>query len=216
MVAMLQSPVLVLNKGFYPVNSTGAGEALSMVFRDVAHVIDVESVPVDGADRVQVVGSYQPYSWEDWSALDADERFIQFPGYRVRVPEIIRTTGFDQLPSSVVTYSRKNLMKRDNCVCQYCLKSFPTEELTIDHVIPRAQGGTSCFENAVAACVACNSRKANRTPDQAGMPLQRKPVRPSWTPKYASQRGKWASWDQFLPKDKKTISEAYWNVELEA
>ena len=215
MVAMLQSPVLVLNKGFCPVNSTNAGEALSMVFRDVAHVIDVESVPVQGSDRFEIVGTYEPYGWGDWSALDSEDRFIQFPGYRVRVPEIIRTTDFNQLPSSVVTYSRKNLMQRDNCICQYCLERFPTEELTIDHVVPRAQGGTSCFENAVAACVNCNSRKANRTPEQAGMPLRNQPVRPPWTPKYASQIGRWASWDQFLPQDKKGLSEAYWNVELE-
>ena len=84
-----------------------------------------------------------------------------------------------------------------------------SEDLTIDHVIPRSRGGVSSWENCVLACMSCNKRKADRTPEQAGMRLRRRPFRPRWRPLYAEQHLRIASWSRFL-------SEAYWSVELEA
>jgi 5-methylcytosine-specific restriction endonuclease McrA len=107
-----------------------------------------------------------------------------------------------------VAFSRRNVFKRDHYTCQYCNVQPGTEELSIDHVIPRSHGGTSTWENCVLACVACNKRKADRTPQQAGMKLRRPPVHPTWKPLYAAHRVRIASWAKF-------ISEAYWNVELE-
>lgn len=86
--------------------------------------------------------------------------------YRVRVPEVIVLTSYDRLPSNAVTFSRRNIFKRDRFTCQYCGKQPGSEELTIDHVLPRAQGGTSTWENCVLACIECNAKKADRTPDR--------------------------------------------------
>jgi 5-methylcytosine-specific restriction endonuclease McrA len=108
-----------------------------------------------------------------------------------------------------VAFSRRNVFKRDHYACQYCGIQPGSEELSIDHVIPRSHGGTSSWENCVLACVACNKRKADRTPQQAGMKLSRQPVRPTWKPFYAAHRVRIASWAKF-------VSEAYWNVELES
>ncbi len=83
-----------------------------------------------------------------------------------------------------------------------------TDELTIDHVVPRSRGGASSWENCVLACVSCNKRKADRTPEQARMHLRKKPVRPAWKPLYADHGLRLESWSKF-------ISEAYWVVELE-
>ncbi|MGO8753162.1 MAG: HNH endonuclease [Thermoguttaceae bacterium] len=83
-------------------------------------------------------------------------------------------TGYDRTPEATVTFSRRNVFKRDHFTCQYCGSQPGTEELTVDHVIPRAQGGVSSWTNCVLACVACNKRKADRTPEQAGMKLRRK------------------------------------------
>ena len=60
-----------------------------------------------------------------------------------------------------------------------------SEELTLDHVVPRAQGGESRWDNCVLACVECNHAKADRTPQQAGLRLRHKPVRPKWNPLFA-------------------------------
>ena len=73
---------------------------------------------------------------------------------------------------------------------------------------PSAQGGESRWNNCVLACLECNKRKADRTPEQAKMRLKRKPVQPIWNPLYAAHDQRIESWSKFL-------SEAYWNVELE-
>ena len=83
-----------------------------------------------------------------------------------------------------------------------------SEELTLDHVVPRSHDGESRWDNCVLACLDCNKRKADRTPEQAGMRLRRNPVRPTWNPIYAAHNLRIESWSKF-------ISEAYWNVELE-
>jgi 5-methylcytosine-specific restriction endonuclease McrA len=123
------------------------------------------------------------------------------------VPEVITLTEYDRLPAALVTFSRRNIFKRDHYTCQYCGKQPGAEELTVDHVIPRARGGQSRWDNCVLACVECNKRKADRTPEQAKMRLKREPVQPIWNPLYAAHDLRIASWSKF-------VSEAYWNVEL--
>ena len=99
--------------------------------------------------------------------------------------------------------------QHDNNRCQYCGKHFATKELTLDHVIPRVQGGEHTWDNLVCACVKCNARKGGRTPHQAHMHLIRRPVRPKRNPSIMLRLGsaKYHSWTAFL-------DEAYWTVEL--
>lgn len=93
--------------------------------------------------------------------------------------------------------------------CMYCGVQPGPDELTVDHVLPKSKGGKSTWENCVLACVECNKRKDNRTPEQAGMKLRRQPRKPSWkTLIHVSPRERRESWNQFLSK-------AYWEVELE-
>src|SRR5262249_21229307 len=86
-----------------------------------------------------------------------------------------------------VAFSRRNVAKRDHFTCQYCGAQPGVVDVTIDHVIPRAQGGQSSWTNCVAACADCNARKADRTPDQAGMRLRKAPSRSDRKPLYALQ-----------------------------
>ena len=193
---VLQRPTLVLNRNWQPVRVATVARALVLLWNETARVVD----PVD----------YQTYDWNDWSQLQPrdEESFIQAVRFRFRVPEVITLTDYDRLPQGAVTFSRRNIFKRDRFVCQYCGRQVSSEELTVDHVVPRAQGGKSSWENCVLACVDCNMRKADRTPDQAGMQLRRQPVRPKWRPFYSSHHARIESWSKF-------IAEAYWNVELE-
>jgi 5-methylcytosine-specific restriction endonuclease McrA len=192
----LQKPVLVLNKNWQPVHVATVARALVLLWKDAARV-------VDAAD-------YQTFSWDDWSRLRVreGEPFMSGVSVRLRVPEVITLTGYDRLPRRAVTFSRRNIFKRDRFQCQYCGVNPGGEELTIDHVTPRAQGGVSSWTNCVLACVECNKRKADRTPKQAGMNLREAPERPAWRPLYADHRIRLESWSKF-------VSEAYWNVELE-
>ena len=192
---LLTRPTLVLNRNWQPVGVTKVARTLIMVWNDTARIVDPDD--------------FRLYTWADWSALEPDEGepFIRTVRSRLRVPEVVSLTRYDRVPASTVTFSRRNIFKRDRYTCQYCGTQPGSEELTIDHVTPRSQGGVSSWQNCVLACVECNKRKANRTPEQARMPLRRKPVRPSWKPIYATQGLRIDSWIKF-------VSEAYWNVTL--
>lgn len=99
----------------------------------------------------------------------------------IRLPSVIQLLG-RMIPryKQRVRFCRKNvLLGRDRCICQYCGAKASTEKLTLDHVVPRSQGGQTVWENVVACCFGCNQKKANRTPEQAKMKLRRKPVRPA-------------------------------------
>ena len=193
---VLQRPTLILNRNWQPVNVATVARALVLLWNESARVVD----PAD----------YQTYSWEDWARLRPQdgERFIRAVRFRLRVPEVITLTGYDRLPAAAVTFSRRNIFKRDHYTCQYCGAQPGMDELTLDHVVPRAQGGQSRWDNCVLACLACNKRKADRTPEQAKMRLKHTPVQPRWNPRYAAHDLRIESWSKFL-------SEAYWSVELQ-
>jgi 5-methylcytosine-specific restriction endonuclease McrA len=95
----------------------------------------------------------------------------------LQLPCVIRLRQYRRLPSRIQTLSRKNILIRDGYVCQYCGEKFLSGELELEHVIPRARGGLSTWENLVAACRDCNARKADGTPAEAGMKLLRQPRR---------------------------------------
>ena len=111
---------------------------------------------------------------------------------------------------SVVKFTRHNIFERDKNMCQYCGGTFERKDLNLDHVVPRDRGGPTTWENIVCSCVACNTQKANRTPQEAAMRLIRKPVRPKWRPVISLVLGQQnhEHWKDFLDV-------AYWNVELE-
>jgi 5-methylcytosine-specific restriction endonuclease McrA len=193
---ILQRPTLVLNRNWQPVNVATVARALVLLWNESARVVD----PAD----------FQLYTWADWSSLrPADgEPAIRAVRFRLRVPEVIALESYDRVPRAAVAFSRRNLFKRDRNTCQYCGAQPGGEELTIDHIVPRAQGGVSSWENCLLACVACNKRKADRTPEQAQMRLRHKPTRPQWRPLYADHGERIESWSKF-------VSEAYWNVTLQ-
>ena len=93
---------------------------------------------------------------------EAHDRFVHIG---LQLPCVIRLRQYRRLPSRIQTLSRKNILVRDGYLCQYCGDKFLSNELELEHVIPRAQGGLSTWENLVAACRDCNARKADRTPD---------------------------------------------------
>lgn len=192
----LERPTLVLNRNWQPVGVATVARSLTLVAAERARIVD----PAD----------YQQHTWADWARLipGDDEPFVQSVAFRIRVPEVITLTHYDRVPVNTVTFSRRNIYKRDRYTCQYCGAQPGSEELTIDHVQPRSRGGTSTWDNCVLACMDCNKRKADRTPTEALMPLRKAPVRPAWQPLYARHDVRMQSWSKFL-------SEAYWNVELQ-
>lgn len=92
------------------------------------------------------------------------------------IPSVIRLANMVKRPRCERKMTRYEIFQRDNYTCQYCGKE--THQLTLDHVMPKHRGGAHTWENVVSACVACNRRKAGRTPEEAGMKLIRRPTKP--------------------------------------
>lgn len=86
-----------------------------------------------------------------------------------RIPSVIRLTHSVRRPYHQRRLTRVEVFMRDRCTCQYCGRE--TRDLTLDHVLPRSQGGGHTWENVVSACKTCNRKKGGRTPEQAGMKL---------------------------------------------
>ncbi|HPF38286.1 MAG TPA: HNH endonuclease [Phycisphaerae bacterium] len=197
--------VLVLNRHYLAVRIINVRRAFTLLFKELAEVIHVDN------------GRYQAYDFAEWCDLsqlahefEPDEHdWIRTVRFDLAVPRIIRLAFYDRLPRQEVKFNRRNLFARDNNRCQYCGQKFPTSELSLDHVVPRSQGGGATWENIVCACVKCNIKKGGRTPKQAQMHLIRLPSKPrrnpSITVKLADNR--YASWKAFLDN-------AYWSVEL--
>lgn len=202
----LNANVLVLNRLYMAIRVITARRAFSLLSRDLAEVV---SPSREGT-------AYTSYDFDSWTELSGyrelftpDYDWVKTVRMDIAVPKIIRLLGYDRLPKQTVKLNRRNIYARDSNLCQYCGNKFPTSELTLDHVLPRSQGGISSWENLVCACVACNSRKGGRTPSQAHMKLIRKAVRPRRNPVISLRMGqdKYACWQAFLDN-------AYWSVEL--
>lgn len=120
----------------------------------------------------------ETFSWPEWQYVDPGDDCIHSAMKTFRVPKVIVLLEYDKLPGQHLKFSRRSVCRRDDSTCQYCGET--KTEITIDHVVPKSQGGRSTWENCVVACRSCNSRKADRTPEQAGMKLRFAPVKPKW------------------------------------
>lgn len=96
-----------------------------------------------------------------------------YPG--IMFPSVIRLRKYTYIPPRMQVTTRKNILARDNYMCMYCDVRLPAAELTLDHIIPESRGGPASWQNLVSCCSKCNRRKADRTPEEAGMMLRRKP-----------------------------------------
>ena len=206
----LSANVLVLNKFYQAIRVVNVRRAFSLLCRDLAEVIHIEFDNA-GQSRWQ---NLRLTEWTELSALKAEFEpdgfdWIHTVRLQIAVPRIIRLLGYDKLPRQEVKFNRRNIFARDGSRCQYCGKRFATNELSLDHVVPRSQGGRSTWDNIVCCCIKCNVKKGGRTPEQAHMHLISKPHKPKRSPviniRLADAR--YASWKQFL-------DEAYWTVEL--
>jgi hypothetical protein len=208
--------VLVLNKNWVPINVTSVFDAIASVFSDRAKFVDPET--------------YATYDFESWIDTWEDamhlakisaHQVVNCPSVKIVVPEIVVCTEYKGVGCGNgirvrPKFSRRNIFLRDKGVCQYCGKKFETQQLNIDHVIPKSKGGQSTWTNIVLSCVKCNDKKRDRTPDEAGMKLIRKPqiptadeVRRPLAERLRRRIGSRfpKSWEGFLGK-------MYWEVEL--
>lgn len=150
----MKKSVLLLDSAFSPLTFCSARRALKMLMKGVA--------------RAEEVSSQKVYTGKIW-----DDKTVDFILADIYLPKVIRLMKYRYIPTRLQVVTRKNIFTRDFNKCGYCGKRFSPKNLTLDHVIPKAQGGKSTWVNLVTACGPCNKFKADRTPEQAGMVLRR-------------------------------------------
>ncbi len=146
----MSKEVLVLNASFEPLSLVSVRRAVVLLLREKAELVEATEQRLRSADH-------------------------SFP-----IPLVIRLVHYVRLPHRNVPPTRSAIMLRDAHTCQYCGMMPGRQELTVDHVIPRSQGGEHSWQNLVTACKPCNQRKGSFTPDEAHMRLIRHPFQPSY------------------------------------
>jgi 5-methylcytosine-specific restriction endonuclease McrA len=164
--------VLVLNKSWNAIGVVTLERAIVMLFtpcrdRNGEILRDAQGEEIPKAKIIDPTRDFQDFTWKKWSELKVrmDDEVVRSANMVFRVPEVILLTKYDKMPQHKIHFSRRTIYKRDGNRCQYCGVAPGTEELTIDHVIPRSAGGKTTWENCVLACVGCNSKKADRMPE---------------------------------------------------
>jgi 5-methylcytosine-specific restriction endonuclease McrA len=152
-----------------------------------------DAIKAKWLDRVDIVAEY--------------DECVHSPSTVIRIPSVVVLKEYVK-PQKRVAFTRFNLFLRDEFSCQYCGSR---DNLTFDHVVPRASGGVTSWENVVAACSTCNLKKGSRSLHRSGMSLRKPPRQPGaeelrnmgrkFPPNYLHE-----SWMDFL----------YWDAELEA
>lgn len=132
--------------------------------------------------------------------VEATRARLRAENLTMPVPSVIRLVTYVRLPHRMaLPVTRRTILARDNYTCQYCGTAPGRAQLTIDHVLPSSRGGPDSWENVVAACLACNQRKGNRTPEEANMPLLALPGRPRYVALVLVRQGRAAeSWMKYM------------------
>lgn len=199
---------LILNRNFYAVHISNWQKAVSLLYTGQARAVDSD------------LNTYDFNDWVELSKLmEANPKgFVHSAALRIAIPEVIQLTKYDRLPKQEAKFSRRNIFEHYNYTCCYCAKKFPKPskdrkpELNLDHVMPRSRGGPTNWNNIVLSCVPCNTRKDDKTPEEAGMKLLVKPSRPKWTGNTAIKMQASTpipiSWQRL-------IDDKYWESELD-
>ena len=186
-----QKVVLVLNRNWQAINTRTPADAFCQMATDVATALDIQ-----GHDWMV------PTKWEDWQQLPVREEdaSIGTAHGRIRVPTVIVVSNFAKVPMKRPKFNSRNLWERDRGRCQYTGRQLRPGEGNIDHIHPRSRGGETTWENCVLAATEVNSRKADRTPQEAGLKLQRTPFAPREVPVTALLRNTHdiPDWEPFL------------------
>jgi 5-methylcytosine-specific restriction endonuclease McrA len=151
-VVMQIYKALLLDSSYYPIQIIDWKKAMILFFTGRAEVVEHH---------------------EDINIRSTSESF--------RLPSVLRL--FQSFKNfSRVKFNRNNVFARDKYLCQYCGDKFSRDELTFDHVMPKSRGGATNWHNIVTSCHTCNNKKADRTPEECGFTLLKKPKEPIWHP----------------------------------
>ena len=182
-------------------------------------VLSFEYEPID---RIAWQRAMVSWATDKVEILESYADRVIHRGLELYMPSLVRFIQPTGKRRRVIRFSRDNVLLRDRFTCQYCGAKVTRRSAQYDHVIPRAQGGTTVWRNIVISCHRCNQLKGGRTPEQAGLRLRTEPVKPRSLPPTINRRLIWQEglpeeWRAYMidPRDVAASNE-YWFGELEA
>ena len=186
-----RTTVLVLNRNWQAIHVKCPAEALSMMYTDAATGLDIL-----GEDQMV------PYRWKDWVKLpyDSESEYVKTTSGDIKIPKIIVLCKFNKVPMKRPKFYLSGVWNRDGGICQYTGKKLSKNEGNVDHVMPRSRGGKTDWSNCVLAHKEVNAKKANRTPEEAGLTLIKSPSIPRHMPTtfYIKNKHNIPEWELFL------------------
>lgn len=182
------SDTLVLSAAYVPVRIVTWEDAMTLVYKNICEVVQ-----------------------------EHEDRVVRTVSLEIRMPAVIRYIRWRKPKTKALRFSRENIYNRDRQTCQYCGNHVKRQDLTLDHVVPRAAGGKTTWENVVVCCGRCNEQKGSKSLRDSGMKLRSTPVQPQMLPMGAGFGMRWSTgmpsaWKTWL-KDQLASAE-YWNAEL--
>jgi len=185
-MSVLNQKVLVINKGWQAVGERDVATTMCDMMRGAVTAIDMEFMA--------------PVKWDDWLKLsirDGDQ-FLRTIHGPVRVPTVVCASTYAGMPKKRPRFNSKNVGRRDQFVCAYTGKHDP--QGNVDHVVPRSRGGANTWDNTVWSSREVNSKKADRTPQEAGLKLRKKPQAPKALPVCRLIQVAHPDWEMFIGK----------------
>lgn len=169
---------LCLNKRWQPIGVKSVRDAFSeLVHPNCVALNVIYKKNKDGSLDFSEVEDIQAVKWEDWIKLPVRECDLEIRTSKmsIRVPTIIASSKYSEIPTKRFRPTKRNIWLRDNGICQYSGKKLKPEEANIDHPFPKSRGGPNTWENMVLCHKDINSKKGSKTPEEAGLKLIRKP-----------------------------------------
>ncbi len=144
--------------------------------------MDYETAIDENGNHVLVYAN--PVPWEEWIKLPVRKGDLAIHTGRgdIRVPLVVVCAHYDKVPTKTTRWSTGNVHRRDGYVCAYTGRKLSHAEASVDHILPRSRGGRDEWTNTVSCDRKVNTLKANKTPEEAGLKLLRKPKAPPTMP----------------------------------
>jgi 5-methylcytosine-specific restriction endonuclease McrA len=218
-MSLTNHDVLVLNRNYQAVGVSRLKKVVKKMWLEHCQIVDMyrsgefeapscNLIPLRSDPQNGVVG------WMSFDPRAGEEVIHCVKGKLLIRPVIVRFDSYANMPKMTVKFNRFNLLTRDNGCCGYCGKAVvrrgaktaegkesfrKLDEYTIDHVIPKSQGGKNGWRNSCVACHKCNNKKGGRTPEQAGMKLLVTLHQPEWNHSLIRNiKNRPKDWDYFL------------------
>lgn len=207
-MSILNRRVLVLNRSWVAIGEVDVKKALEDMNSSVSpkKALKIEYARnLDGTFNFDEMIEVNPLDWDEWITLlprEFDSGCIHTVSLSIRVPTIVITPNYNKIPLKTFRPTKFAIAQRDNFTCQYTGRKLNRSEISIDHVFPksRARDKANDWTNLVTCDKKVNFDKADRTPEEAGLKLLRKPIAPSPIPMTALIDEKHIDWKRFLVK----------------